>query len=138
MSDFLDLAILDDIPEQVVLDDGSEHTLQIMSTKVGVSNSEKNAGQNYLMIGLKSIDIEDSSMFNEVMMIPHPDNDKENFNNRGRALARFFNAFAFDYHGFNYLQDHEQLKGLTATAVVKVNPDKGDGYGESNSVRTYL
>lgn len=135
--DFLDLAMLDDIPEQTLLEDGSEHEVQIINAKIGESGEDrKTAGQKYLLVTYKATDEEDSAPFTDVFMLPFNGLDKEQFNMRGRQLRTFFECFDFDYRGFNLFEETEMLKGLTGDVVVRVTDDPM--YGEQNSVKRYL
>lgn len=135
---FLDLAQLDAIPDQTILDDGSEHVVQIISAKIGESKPEaKTAGQSYLMVTYKAEDDPDSAPFNDVFMLPFNGLEKEKFNQRGRALRAFFKCFEFDYtSGWDIFTETDQLKGLTGNVIVRV--DDNDQYGEQNSVKKYL
>lgn len=135
--DYIELAQLDDIPDQVLLEDGSTHELQILKAKIGESGEDrKTAGQKYLLVTYKATDVEDCAPFTDVFMLPFNGLEKEQFNMRGRQLRTFFDCFQFDYHGFNLFRDTDQLKGLTGEATVKVVDD--DVYGEQNAVKKYL
>lgn len=133
---FLDLAMLDEIPDQHVLDDGSEHEVEIINAKIGESKSEKTEGQNYLRVVYKATDDPDAQPFSDVFMLPFKGLDEETFNMRGRMLRQFFESFEFDYHGWNVFQDTEDLIGLRGEVLVSVEDDPM--YGEQNQVKRYL
>lgn len=135
---FLDLAQLDAIPDQQVLEDGSEHEVQIIKAVIGQSGEgKKTEGQDYLLVTYKSTEVEDSAPFTDVFMLPFPGLDKDSYNQRGRALRTFFQALDFDYqNGWNIFTQTEDLVGLQCRVLVRLedNPE----YGEQNSVRRYL
>lgn len=145
MSDnFLDLAMLDEIPDEVLLEDGSKHTLTVLKAEIGESGEDrKTAGQKYLRVMLKSVDEPDSRPFSEVFMLPFRGEqngqslDKDQFNMRGRQLREFFEAFDFNYKdGWNIYTETDALKGLEGEAIVKVS-DNGE-WGEQNSVKKFV
>lgn len=135
--DYLELAQLDNIPDQVLLEDGSEHEVQILLARIGESGPDKKtSGQKYLLVTYKATDVEDSSPFTDVFMLPFNGLEKEQFNLRGRQLRTFFQCFDFDYHGFNLFEETDQLVGLTGEIIVKVTDD--DEWGKQNAVKKYL
>lgn len=136
--DYLDLAQLDAIPDQVLLEDGSEHEVQIIKAQLGHSKEgAKTEGQAYLMITFKSTELEDSKPFNDVFMLPFNGLEKEQFNQRGRALRTFFQSFEFEYaSGWNIYEETDQLVGMVGKVLVRLEDDPD--YGEQNSVRRYL
>ncbi len=135
--DFLDLAMLDEIPDQVLLEDGSTHEVQILKAKIGESAEDrKTAGQKYLLVTMKAVDVEDSAPFTDVFMLPFNGLEKEQFNMRGRQLRTFFECFDFEYRGFNLFENTDELVGITGEVVVRVTDDPM--YGESNEVKKYL
>ena len=136
-ADFLDLAMLDEIPEEHLLDDGSEHTVQIVKAEIGESGPEaKTAGQKYLRVTFKATDEPESRIFNDIFMLPFKGLDKETFNMRGRMLRQFFEAFEFEYHGWNIFENTQDLKGLQGDVLVRVKDDQI--YGEQNEVKRYI
>lgn len=135
--DFLDLALLDEIPDQHVLEDGTEHTVQIVKAEIGESGPDaKTAGQKYLRVTFKAKDEPESQVFNDIFMLPFKGLDKETFNMRGRMLRQFFETFEFDYHGWNIYKDTEDLVGIEGQVLVRVEDDPM--YGEQNEVKRYL
>lgn len=139
MSDeFLDLAQLDNIPDQTLLEDNTEHEVQIVKAEIGESGEHaKTAGQKYLRVTYKSQEDPDSRPFNDIFMLPIPGQDQDTFNMRGRMLKDFFNCFEFDYrNGFNIYEETDQLKGLTGEVIVRTADN--DQYGEQNEVKRYL
>lgn len=139
MSDnFLDLAQLDAIPDQTLLEDGTEHEVSIIKAEIGESGEHaKTAGEKYLRIMLKSTEEPDSRPFSDIFMLPIPGQEKETFNQRGRALRTMLKAFEFDYtSGWNIYEETTELHGLTASVIVKVKDS--DDYGEQNEVKKYL
>lgn len=134
---FLDLAMLDEIPDQHVLDDGSEHEIEIVKAEIGESGPDaKTAGQKYLRVTYKSTQEPDSQVFNDIFMLPFRGLDEEVFKMRGRMLRDFFEAFEFDYHGWNIFEQTGDLVGLRGEAIVSVKDDPM--YGEQNEVKRYL
>lgn len=135
---FLDLAQLDAIPDQVLLENNQEYTLQVVKATIGESGEgKKTEGQKYLMVTFKAIDEPDSRPFNDVFMLPFPGLDQDQFNMRGRQLREFLQAAEFDYaNGWNILQDTNELVGIEVNAVVRV--DDNDEYGEQNAVKRYI
>lgn len=139
MSDnFLDLAQLDNIPDQTLLEDGTEHEVQVLKAEIGESKPEnKTAGQKYMKVMLKSTEEPDSKPMSDVFMLPFAGLETDQFNQRGRALRTFFQCFQFDYtSGFNIFEETEQLVGLTGTVIVRLKDDPE--YGEQNEVKKYL
>jgi len=135
--DYLDLAQLDNIPEQVILEDGTEHEVQITFAELGASDLDrKTAGQKYLRVLYQATDVPDSKPFSDVFMLPFSGLDKETFNRRGRNLKTFFQCFDFEYQGWNIFEDTQDLVGLEGELVVRVEDD--DMYGEQNQVKKYL
>lgn len=135
--DYLDLAQLDNIPEQVILEDGTEHEVQITFAEIGESDPDrKTAGQKYLRVLYQATDVPDSKPFSDVFMLPFSGLDKETFNRRGRNLRTFFQCFDFEYKGWNIFEDTQDLVGLEGEVVVRVEDD--DMYGEQNQVKKYL
>jgi len=135
--DYLDLAQLDNIPEQVILEDGTEHEVQITFAELGESDPDrKTAGQKYLRVLYQATDVPDSKPFSDVFMLPFSGLDKETFNRRGRNLKTFFQCFDFEYQGWNIFEDTQDLVGLEGELVVRVEDD--DMYGEQNQVKKYL
>lgn len=135
--DYLDLAQLDAIPEEKILEDGSEHEVQITFAEVGESKpGRKTEGQKYLRVLFQATDVPDSQAFSDVFMLPFSGLDKEDFNRRGRALRQFLQSFDFEYHGWNIFEDTQDLVGLEGELLVRVEDD--DMYGEQNQVKKYL
>jgi hypothetical protein len=135
--DYLDLAQLDNIPEQVILEDGTEHEVQITFAEIGESDPDrKTAGQKYLRVLYQATDVPDSKPFSDVFMLPFQGLDKETFNRRGRQLRAFFECFDFEYRGWNIFEDTQDLVGLEGEVLVRVEDD--DMYGEQNQVKKYL
>jgi|SRR5690625_3677036 len=134
---FLDLAQLDAIPDEHLLDDNQEYSLNILKARIGESKGEKTAGQPYLMVTLKAEGEPDSRPFNEVFMLPTRGLDQDVFNRRGRDLREFLKAIEFDYSsGWNILEEPEAIEGLSFNAVVRVTDD--ETFGEQNSVKTIV
>lgn len=135
---FLDLAVLDTIPDQILLEDGSVHEAQIVKAEIGeAGENSKSAGQKYLRITMKAVDEPDSRPFNDVFMLPFQGLDQDTFNMRGRMLRDMFKAFDFDYaNGWNIFEETDQLVGCTAE--VKVTIRESDQYGDSNEVKSYI
>lgn len=135
---FLDLALLDAIPDQTLLDDGSEHEVQILKAEIGeAGENSKSAGQKYLRITIKSVSEPDSRPFNDVFMLPIPGQDKDTYNMRGRMLREALQCFEFDYaSGWNIFTETDQLVGCTGNVIVRLKDDPE--YGEQNEVKKYL
>lgn len=138
MPDFLDLAMLDQIPEQTILPDGSKVLFQVLKAEIGESGEDKKtAGQSYLKIMLKSTEETDSRPFTHVFMLPNKDLDRDTFNMRGRQLRDFFKCIDFDYaHGWNIFTETDELKGYEGACIVRV--EDTPEYGEQNSVKKWL
>lgn len=135
---FLDLAVLDTIPDQTLLEDGSVHEAQIVKAEIGEAGEQsKSAGQKYLRITMKATDEPDARPFNDVFMLPFQGLDQDTFNMRGRMLRDMLSAFDFDYaNGWNIFEETDQLVGCTAE--VKVTVRESDQYGDSNEVKSYI
>lgn len=135
---FLDLAQLDAIPDQTLLEDNTEHEVQIVKAEIGEAGEQsKSAGQKYLRVTYKALEEPDSRPFNDIFMLPIPGQDKETYNMRGRQLRTMLQCFEFDYtSGWNIFTETEQLVGLTGEVVVKVR--ESDEYGDQNEVKKYL
>lgn len=135
--DYLDLAQLDAIPEQQILEDGTEHSVQVTYAEIGQSDPDrKTAGQKYLRVMYKATDVPDAKPFSDVFMLPFSGLDKEAFNRRGRQLREFFQSLEFDYHGWNIFEDTQDLVGLECDLVVGV--EDSVEWGEQNQVKKYL
>lgn len=135
--DFLDLAMLDEIPDQHVLEDGSTHEVEVVKAEIGESGPDaKTAGQKYLRVTFKATDDPESQVFNDIFMLPFKGLDKETFNMRGRMLRQFFESFEFDYHGWNIFQGTQDLVGIRGEVIVRVKDDPM--YGEQNEVKRYM
>lgn len=135
---FLDLAVLDTIPDQTLLEDGSVHEVQIVKAEIGEAGEKSQSpGQKYLRITMKATDEPDSRPFSNIFMLPFQGLDQDTFNMRGRMLRDMFKAFDFDYaNGWNIFEETEQLVGCTAE--VKVTVRKSDQYGDSNEVKSFI
>lgn len=135
--DFVDMAMLDEIPELHLLEDGSTHELQIVKTEIGEAGEQsKSPGQKYLRLTYKAVDEPDTPLFNDIFMLPCSGIEKDQFNQRGRKLKDAFACFGFDYHGWNVVTGHEDLKNLVGEAQVKIaHPDNFD---DQNQIRRYL
>lgn len=138
MDNFLDLAQLDTIPDQHLLEDNQEYSAQVIKAEIGESGDHaKTAGQKYLRVSFKATDEPDSRPFNDIFMLPFPGLDQDQFNMRGRRLRDFLRAFQFDYtSGWNIITETDQLVGLEGSVVVRVRSD--EKYGDQNEVKSYV
>lgn len=135
---FLDLAQLDAIPDQVLLENNQEYALQVIKAEIGESGPDrKTAGQKYLKVTFKAIEEPDSRPFNDIFMLPFAGLDQDKFNMRGRQLRDFLQAAQFDYtSGWNILTETNELVGIEVNAVVRVR--ESDEYGDQNEVKRYI
>jgi len=135
---FLDLAQLDAIPDQTLLEDNTEHEVQIVKAEIlEAGENSKSAGQKYLRITMKAVDEPNSRPFRHVFMLPIPGQDKDTYNMRGRMLRDMLQCFEFDYaSGWNIFEETSQLVGYTGNVVIRLKDDPE--YGEQNEVKKYL
>lgn len=126
---FLDLN-LDEVPDLHAVPADEEYRLKIQDYKVGTSNTEKTAGQQYVLFYLTIEDEPDTKRVTEVIMLPSGQEDKETNNGRKRQMKAFLKACRFDTSkGFNL----DELVGEELYAILGVEEDSQ--YGERNNIK---
>jgi len=140
MSSFLDLTDenLEDAIEPKAAPDG-EYTIKLADWKTtddGNVQKEDTNGNPYIMPVLEIIECPEAEYakpFSHFLRLPHDGMSKKDRNAASFHLRCFWEAF-----GVNYLERiiYEDCLGLTADALLSIQPDTG--YGEQNRIQKLL